>query len=90
MKIFEEREWDWEDRWALLFWAAAWIAVATLATTVIANKELRSYYLDAQGQKAICVSADWTWHQDPVVFCTDDRERALDFVKRANETLVKK
>lgn len=57
-----------------------------------APKNVDYYYLSqgsGENHTATCVYAHWTWHPDEVSFCTDDRDKALDFVTRGNASLKK-
>jgi hypothetical protein len=85
------RKWYWEDSWQLIGILVVIATVVWFSYFTASKRELKSYYLGptSYSAPAFCVRAEWTWDEDPVVFCTDDRDRAIDFVKRANETLKK-
>lgn len=62
-------------------------AVAMLVIFVLAQKKVDGYYLShgsSPASAATCVYAHWTWHMDEMAFCTDDYQKALDFVAKGN------
>lgn len=67
------------------------LLVAAFSTIVYLSKEKKvdGYYLSRGGgsNANVCVYAHWTWHLGELVFCTDDYQKALDFVKQANSTI---
>jgi hypothetical protein len=85
--------WDWEDAWILLGFVAVIALFTVLIVFVVVSPTLRGYYLSPPSGHgnvpAVCVCAEWRWLEDDVVFCSDDYNKALDFVERANKTLRK-
>jgi len=67
---------------------------AMVVAFIVAPKKVDGYYLShgasgQGGQAAVCVYAHWTWHMDELSFCTDDQQKALDFVAKANASIAK-
>jgi hypothetical protein len=87
---------DFDDVWYNAWQATGLISVLTgLVLFVIiafAPKNVDYYYLSKSGSGTAtsCVYAHWTWHTDEVAYCTDDKDKALDFVSKANASMVKK
>jgi hypothetical protein len=52
-----------------------------------ADHVVRSYYLSTHGTTGSCVSADQDWAFDQESFCSDDVNRSLDVMQRANAAL---
>lgn len=69
------------------------IVAGMIAGFIVAPKKVDGYYLShgssSTGQAAVCVYAHWTWHVDEMSFCTDDQQKALDFVAKANASIAK-
>ena len=82
---------DWERLWALLLGVALFALIALGVASVIAPKNVDYYYAShgSGAQSNTCVWAHWTWHTDEQAFCTDDYQRALDFLAKANGTIKK-
>jgi hypothetical protein len=81
--------WDWEDVWHAVGITVVACFVVLFGVWVFAPKNVDYYYLST-GNNAhfgYCVYAHWTWHQDEVSYCTDDRDRAIDFTIKANQSL---
>jgi hypothetical protein len=81
-------------------WGSIWngiaailvLAVAGLGVTyVFAPKNVDYYYLSTEnsGSRGLgfCVYAHWTWHTDEIAYCTDDKDRALEFAAKANSSI---
>lgn len=83
---------EWEDLGKLTFFVALLAAVLGIGIALFAPKNVDYYYISL-GQEntsaTSCVYAHWTWKTDEKSFCTDDKDRALDFVTRANQSLPK-
>ena len=83
-------DWDIEITiWHLLL-IAFLILIAVLGTMLlVSTKKVDAYYLSrgSNTYAGVCVYAHWTWHSDEQAFCTDDYNKALDFVERANKTI---
>jgi hypothetical protein len=91
MKLFDM--WEWSDTGMAFLIVLGISALVFVGVYVSAPKNVDYYYLSHGSQSTTggtCVYAHWTWHNDEVAFCTDDRERAIDFVTRANQSLPKK
>jgi len=75
--------------WHLLGLTVALVAGILMVVFIMADKSVQSYYLGPglSLQPAFCVTAEHQWDVDVLIFCTDDKDRVLDFVRRANETL---
>jgi hypothetical protein len=85
------KDWKWGDTWQTLGLLAV-IAAATLGVALIYSpKNVDYYYVSStsgDGGAGFCVWAHWTWHNDERAFCSDDKDRVLDFTSRANLTLA--
>ena len=88
------KDWDIWDAWGALGISLAIFAAILGAVVFFAPKNVDYYYLSTEnsGNKAIgfCAYAHWTWHQDEIAYCSDDKDKVLDFVARANATLPHK
>lgn len=82
-----------EKIWHFVGMLVLLILAGLLTALVLAPKKVDGYYLSqgsgSQGQAAVCVYAHWTWHVDEMSFCTDDQQKALDFVAKANASIAK-
>lgn len=77
-----------DDMWPLVGVIALTIAVTCGLILFFAPKKVDGYYLSrGAGMGNVCVYAHWTWHPDELAFCTDDYQKALDFVKQANSSI---
>ena len=82
---------DWEmsvwEAWAMVF---ATVFTALFIWYLCTPPVLQGYYLGHKSENhapSFCVMAEWRWDLDDVVYCTDDYNKALDFVERANKTM---
>jgi hypothetical protein len=81
--------------WSDLFLGVALAGLVSLtgiAITAAAMPHNVDYYYVSEGtgsSKGICVQAHWTWHLDEIAYCSDDKDKALDFVQKANALLKK-
>lgn len=82
-------DWDWEDIWASIAVLAVLTFGVFLTTVAFHDKNVTYYYLsqDGSAHSGLCVQAHWTWHTDEVAYCTDDKDKALDFAAKANAGL---
>jgi len=62
--------------------------VVLLFVMICADKTPRKYYLNPGASNMICVTSDNPWDADQAVWCTNDPQAALAFMKTANEQLV--
>jgi NO-binding membrane sensor protein with MHYT domain len=87
--MFDNWSWDWEDYFLSLLFAVvfAFVALGIVATTQ--TKKVDGYYLSSATNQhsGVCVNAHWTWHPDETVFCTNNKDEALDVLTRANATI---
>lgn len=85
--------WDWEDTGKAMALVFLLFAFGTVGAFILAPKNVDYYYLShgsqTSGQASVCVYAHWTWHNDEISFCTDDQQKALDFVAKANAGMHK-
>lgn len=88
----KRKELDWYHIWQGVGVAIVLGAMALLGIYVFAPKNVDYYYLSTSnsGSRSLgfCVYAHWTWHNDEIAYCTDDKDRALDFAAKANATLI--
>ncbi len=81
-----------EAMWNIIGAVLVLAAVALIGTWIFAPKNVDYYYLSTANSgngSGFCVYAHWTWHGDEIAYCTDDKDRALDFAAKANITLKK-
>lgn len=79
----------WEDIWASIGVLAVLTFGVFVTTVSFHAKNVDYYYLSVAsgGGHGICVEAHWTWHNDELAYCTDDKDKALDFAAKANAGL---
>lgn len=79
--------------WQLFLMVLLLIGAGLGIAWIMAPKKVDGYYLShggtSSGQAAVCVYAHWTWHLDEMSFCTDDQQKAIDFVAKANASIAK-
>lgn len=79
---------DWDDIWNGVGVTAALVAVSFLGTWAFSTKNVDYYYIsNPQGSSVTCAYAHWTWHEDEKAFCSDDSNKVIDFVGKANSAL---
>ncbi len=84
------KNWDWYDTWMAVGLLVVALLVTLVGTVAVSQKDVDYYYLSSisnGGLPVMCVYAHWTWHQDERAYCTDDKDKALDFTAKANSTL---
>ena len=76
----------WEDVWIGLLALLIVCGLGFWAFAASQDHAVRWYYLSDSGGKTFCIDADrnW-WPDDQAVYCSDDIQKALDALKRANE-----
>lgn len=77
-------EWEWTDTWQLLAFASVVVAAVILVYALVTPKRVDGYYLETNSAGTICVYDHWNWRNDATAFCTDDKDKALDFAAKAN------
>jgi hypothetical protein len=93
MSLKEKLEdWEWSDVWQLVAIALILTVCGVSVRMLTAPKNVDYYYTShGQGQaSAACVYAHWTWHPDELAFCSDDYQRATDFMAKSNAALPKR
>jgi hypothetical protein len=84
------KNWEWEDSWKALGMALV-IAVATTAGIFLfTTHNVDYYYLSSSSTgeaSGYCVYAHWTWHGDEKAYCSDDKDKAIDFAAKATAIL---
>jgi len=81
--------------WSDLFLGAALLGAVSLGslgiTAMVMPHNVDYYYLSGGTSvtRGICVQAHWTWHFDEVAYCSEDKDRAIDFAQKANSLLKK-
>ena len=85
------KNWSWGDTWRSLGIAGVVAVVVFLGVFIMAPKNVDYYYVStASGSEpVICAYAHWTWHADERAYCSDDKDKVLDFVTKANASLRK-
>jgi hypothetical protein len=62
--------------------------LGALGFWILSPKRVDGYYISHGGNNgstaATCVYAHWTWHWDELAFCSDDYQKALDFMNKAD------
>ena len=79
--------WDWEDVWQAVVVSLVLALVTFVGIWIFSPKNVDYYYLSSESAprgSGFCVYAHWTWHNDEVAFCSDDKDRALEFAAKAN------
>jgi hypothetical protein len=87
--------WDWEDTASTILAGVVITAFVIVCMLITSSKNVTYYYLsnnqvglsNNQVGTGVCVKAHWEWNPDSTVYCTDDKDKALDFVVKANATL---
>lgn len=80
-------------RWGDVFAGLGVLALITFAvlsvTALVSPHKTVGYYLShaSQSSPSVCVYAARTWQQDEIAYCTDDVNKALDVVSKANASL---
>jgi hypothetical protein len=91
MKTFQD--WEISDTWSVLAMVLIIAAAILGGIAIFAPKNVDYYYLSTthSGNAGLgfCVYAHWTWHNDEIAYCTDDKDKALDFAAKANATIHK-
>lgn len=87
-------DWDWDGFTVLAAIATLLVLIVAAIgiTAILEPKYIEYYYLSApnNAQVGFCVSSHWAWQSDQVVFCSDEKDKTLDFVAKANATLPKR
>lgn len=81
---------DWDDVFKGILACLLVVAAVLGVRIVTASKTVDYYYLsrgEGGNRTATCVYAHWTWHPDEEALCTDDSNKAIDFMARANAAL---
>lgn len=82
--------WSWEDTWMAALLGAVLFGIVLFGTWAFSTKDVQYYYLNDSQSKGTCVAAKWQWNPDQTVYCSDDYQRAMDFLSKANQYGVKK
>lgn len=82
--------WNWDDTWSSLVSLALVSTFVLILTAITSEKKIDGYYMGANSGASACVRAHWVWNPDQQVFCSDDYNKALDFLRQANSSLVKR
>lgn len=81
---------DMDRIWGALGALAVLLIVGMIGVLIFAPKNVDYYYVSAaNGSTEFCAYAHWTWHTDERAYCSDDKDKVLDFVGKANATIVK-
>ncbi len=82
---------DFEQIWMWIVWVMALIVFIVVFFATTTDHRIRGYYMNSSdaGHDTACVYGDITWEQDTQVFCSIDPQKALDFMRQANEGLGK-
>ena len=84
------KSWGWDDTWQLIAILLILVIVYGIGVKILAPKNVDYYYLSTSENGGFCVYAHWTWHRDEIAYCTDDKDRALDFTAKANALMAHK
>ena len=83
---------DWDDLWIAFFMLLVIVVLSVGAFALTREHQVRRYYIgmsEASTGIVSCVFADNPWERDDQVFCAVDPAKTLDFMKQANDALVK-
>ena len=85
------KNWDWEDVWVavLITFIVSGVTIG-ISIGTFAPKNVDYYYISGPNDNTVCAYAHWTWHVDERSYCSEDVNKVLDFVQKANATLHKK
>jgi hypothetical protein len=81
---------QWQARdifWGFLILLPIGFVLWLLVSLVGTDHRVQQYYMSRGFAGTSCVSASVNWDQDETVFCSDDKERVLEFMSKANEAL---
>lgn len=78
--------WTWKDTWMGFLLVGVIAVAALLGTAILADHKPQLYY-PVSGISSSCVSMSSNWETDITVYCSDDKEKVLDFVNRSNAAL---
>lgn len=87
------KEWDWLDTWQVLGLALVVTAAAIFGVYAVEPENVDYYYVSTGSnpvKPGYCSYAHWTWHTDEVAYCSDDKDKVLDFVVKANASVPHK
>ena len=73
--------------WYTLLFVGVIVACCMLGAAVLSNHEVQHYYIGSGYEGSVCVYAENPWDSDTVAMCSNDREQALEFARKANEIL---
>jgi len=79
---------DWDNVWGAVLVIAVLLALIVTIRAITADHIVRYYYLGTDSTRAYCMVADINWALDKDGFCTDDINKALDAMNRANLSLA--
>lgn len=80
-------KWEQILRWVAL--SVVLTGVAVLFGLTLAPHNVDYYYVSHAGSSGpmICAEAHWTWHPDEQAYCSDDVNKVLDFIQKADAIL---
>jgi hypothetical protein len=88
------KNWNWSDVWQLIGAGIILAIVTILGIYIFAPKDVDYYYLSTASSTdkglGFCAYAHWTWHNDEIAYCSDDKDKVLDFVAKANASKAHK
>ena len=82
------KDWDMDDTGAAILIGALASVVILILVALTADHSVRGYYLGS-GTAAGTVRARVEWNEDPIVFETDDIDKALKVVATLNAEMTR-
>ena len=82
--------WEWQDTWHSIGILVVLLAISFLGLIALNPHHVDSYYISGardDSPSTTCVYAHWTWQTDEKAYCSDDKDKILDFANKANATL---
>lgn len=84
---------DFEKMWQYIGAIVVLAGLVTLGFAIFEPKNVDYYYLSTANSSSkglgFCAYAHWTWHVDEIAYCSDDKDKVLDFVSKANASMPK-
>ena len=84
------KNWSWEDSWQAVGVALVLAAATILGIFILSPHNVDYYYMSSQSTGTAggyCVFAHWTRHGDEKAYCSDDKDKAIDFAVKATAAL---
>lgn len=83
------KNWDGDDVVGAIFGLVVVSIVFLGIFAICQDHQVRNYYLNDNDGRS-CVYANWNWHSDERVYCSEDVGKTLDVLERSNKMLHSK